>query len=184
MGNIALLVIDVQKGLDDPSMGVRNNPMAESKIELLLEHWRKLKQPVIHIQHCSLEPDSPLKEGLPGNEFKAEAQPLSSEKRFKKSVNSAFIGTGLESYLLENNIQSLVVVGLTTDHCVSTSVRMAGNLGFDVVLVSDATATHDRVGMDGVKYSGDEIHNINLASLNGEFCLVQTTDEVIADVPD
>ncbi len=180
MKNVALLVIDVQKGLDDPRMGVRNNPDAESNIELLLAHWRKVNKPVVHVQHCSLEPDSPLREGLPGNEFKPQALPLPEEKQFKKSVNSAFIGTGLETYLHENKIQYLVVVGLTTDHCVSTSVRMAGNLGFDVTLVSDATATHGRFGINGDQYSGDEIHNINLASLNGEFCQVKTTNEVLA----
>ena len=182
MSKVALLSIDVQKGLDDPSWGVRNNPDAEAKIALLLSAWRNKGLLVIHIQHCSVEPNSPLRPELPGNEFKDEAKPLPGEKVFAKTVNSAFIGTKLEQYLRGNDIESLVVVGLTTDHCVSTSTRMAGNLGFNVTLVSDATATFDRKGEDGTHYSADQIHKIHLASLNGEFCTVLTTNEVLSEI--
>jgi nicotinamidase-related amidase len=181
MRRTALLVIDVQKGLDDPSLGMRNNPDAESNIALLLSKWRKHGQPIIHIRHCSVRPDSPLRPELPGNAFKEEARPLPGEKQFSKSVNSAFIGTGLDEYLHEHDISSLVIVGLTTDHCVSASTRMASDLGFKVTLVSDATAAHERVGYDGVLYSADEIHKINLVSLDGEFCAVRSTEEVLRD---
>jgi nicotinamidase-related amidase len=182
MRKTALLVIDVQKGLDDPSWGKRNNPGAESNIALLLSEWRTHELPIIHIRHCSVEPNSPLRPELPGNEFKEEAQPLPEEKQFSKSVNSAFIGTELEKYLHEHDLSSLVIVGLTTDHCVSTSTRMAANLGFKVTLISDATATFDREGYDGAMYSADDIHKINLVSLHGEFCIVRSTEEVLKEI--
>ncbi|MBW2740512.1 MAG: cysteine hydrolase [Deltaproteobacteria bacterium] len=182
MKNTALLVIDVQKGFDDPCWGKRNNPDTESNIALLLSMWRKKELPIVHIQHCSVEPNSPLRPDLPGNEFKDEALPLTGEKLFTKTVNSAFIGTELEDYLRNHGINSLVIVGLTTDHCVSTSTRMAGNLGFKVTLVSDATATFDRLGRDGTEYLADDIHNIHLASLNEEFCVVRSTVEVLNEI--
>jgi len=182
MRKTALLVIDVQKGFDDPFWGKRNNPNAEKNIALLLSEWRKNLRPIVHIQHCSVEPNSPLRPGQPGNEFKDEARPLDGERQFTKTVNSAFIGTELEKYLQEHDISSLVIVGLTTDHCVSTSTRMAGNLGFKVVLVSDATATFDREGYDGGLYSADDLHKINLVSLNGEFCIVRSTEEVLKEI--
>jgi len=181
VGKIALLLIDLQKGFDDPSWGSRNNPMAEERAASLLLYWRQKSWPVIHIQHCSIEPRSPLAPSQPGFEFKDETKPLSGEKQFRKSVNSAFIGTDLEMYLRSHTIDSLVIAGLTTDHCVSTSTRMAGNLGFDVTLVSDATATFDRKGHDGVYHSAEEIHAIHLASLNKEFCRVKSTAEVLSD---
>jgi len=128
--NTALLVVDVQLGFDDPKWGRRNNPDAESNISRLIHLWRSAKRPVIHVQHCSVEPDSPLRPELPGCQFKPEAMPAEGEPVFKKKVNSAFIGTELESYLKDNEIKHLVIVGLTTDHCISTTTRMAGNLGF------------------------------------------------------
>lgn len=182
MRKVALLIIDVQKGLDDPSLGKRNNPQAESNMASLLSEWRSHKLPIIHIRHCSVEPDSPLRPGLPGNAFKDEVQPQPEEKQFDKSVNSAFIGTGLDEYLRDQGIPSLVTVGLTTEHCVSASTRMASDLGFDVTLVSDATAAFERQGHDGVLYSADDIHNINLASLNGEFCAIRSTKEVLQEI--
>jgi nicotinamidase-related amidase len=163
-------------------LGKRNNPEAETNIALLLSEWRKHERPIIHIRHCSVEPNSPLRPELPGNEIKAEAQPLPGEKQFSKSVNSAFIGTNLEKYLREQNISSLVIVGLTTDHCVSTSTRMASDLGFNVTLIADATAAHERKGYDGVLYSAEDIHKINLVSLDGEFCVVRSTAEILQEI--
>ncbi|NQT62302.1 MAG: cysteine hydrolase [Candidatus Marinimicrobia bacterium] len=175
----ALLLIDVQKGFDSPLWGQRNNPEAESNITALLAEWRKHGAPIIHVKHCSVSSQLPLHPDQPGNAFKDEAAPISGEPEFTKSVNSAFIGTGLEDYLHENDLGSLVIVGLTTDHCVSTSTRMAGNLGFDVTLVSDATATFDRKDAGGEHISAEDMHRVNLASLNGEFCVVKTTNEIL-----
>jgi len=83
----ALLIIDVQKGFDDPKWGRRNNPDAEANISNLINVWRSEKRPVIHIQHCSVEPDSPLRPELPGCQFKPEAASIEGEPVFKKTVN-------------------------------------------------------------------------------------------------
>ena len=178
--NAALLIIDVQQGFDDPKWGRRNNPKAETNISRLISLWRSERRPVIHIQHCSVEAGSPLRPELPGFEFKPEVSPIEGEPVFKKTVNSAFIGTELESYLRDNGMEHIVIVGLTTDHCVSTTTRMAGNLGFKALLVSDATATFDRKGPDGKDYMAEDVHAIHIASLNGEFCSTILTDSLIS----
>jgi nicotinamidase-related amidase len=175
----ALLLIDVQQGLDDPVLGPRNNPDAEQRIAELLAAWRARGMPVIHVRHASREAQSPLREDLPGHGFKPEAVPGSGEPVFRKEVNSAFIGTGLEQHLRAGGIDTLVVAGLTTDHCVSSTVRMAGNLGFRVTVVDDATATFDRRGPDGVRYDAELMHRAALASLQGEFAEVRSTRDLL-----
>ena len=181
MNNTALLIIDVQKGLDDPALGRnRNNPQAEANMALLLSEWRRRNMPVIHVRHNSVDPASPLRPGLPGHAFKEEVQPLEGEKQFDKSVNSAFVGTGLEAYLRSQNISSLVVVGLTTDHCVSASIRNASDLDFQVTLVSDATATFERQDHEGKVHSAKAVHSVHLAIRKGEFCSIRSTEEMLS----
>ena len=176
----ALLLIDIQKGFDDINYwgGQRNNPDAEIRASELLQLWREKQLPVFHIQHCSSIPTSLLHETHPGNDFKDLARPLPGEPIVKKNVNSAFIGTDLKAQLDAAKIRKLVIVGLTTDHCVSTSTRMAGNLGYETYLVADATATFNKKGFDGKNYSAEVIHETALASLNEEFATVVTTASI------
>ena len=176
--NPALILIDLQKGFDNLKHwgGQRNNPGAEKNAARLLHLWRKNTLPIFHIKHCSTLPMSPLNESNEGNAFKEIVRPADGETIIKKNVNSAFIGTTLKEQLDGAKISTLVIVGLTTDHCVSTTTRMAGNFGYDTFLVSDATATFNKKGVDGQKFSAELIHETALASLREEFATIVTTD--------
>jgi nicotinamidase-related amidase len=180
--NTALLVIDVQQGLDDPRCGRRNNPGAERNIAALLAAWRRTRRPVIHVQHMSRDPESPLRPDRPGNAFKPEAAPEAGEPVFRKTVNSAFIGTALEAHLRGQGIDTLVLAGLTTDQCVSSTTRMAANLGFTAIVVSDGTATFERTGPDGEHYTAEAMHRHELASLHEEFATIRRTGEVLEEI--
>jgi nicotinamidase-related amidase len=173
----ALILVDLQKGFDNIAYwgGQRNNPDAEENACELLQLWRAHDLPVFHIQHCSSNPQSLLHETNAGNDFKDLVKPRYYEPIIKKNVNSAFIGTDLKERLDNLKITKLVIVGLTTDHCISTTTRMAGNLGFDTFLVADATATFNKIGLYGQNYPAELIHATALASLNGEFASVVTT---------
>jgi nicotinamidase-related amidase len=168
----ALLIVDLQLGFDDPSWGPRNNPHAEERIATLLRGWRVARAPVIHVHHCSSSPMGLFRPGTRGSAPKPQATPADGEAVYRKRVNSAFIGTTLEADLRLNRIERLVIVGLTTNHCVSTTVRMAGNLGFVTFVVADATATFDRTGADGRWRTADEVHNAALGDLQDEFAHV------------
>lgn len=161
-----LIVIDVQRAFDDPSWGPRNNPEAEARVAEALSAWRAAGAPVIHVRHSSsglFDPDSET------FGFKPEAVPLEDEPVVTKHVNSAFIGTDLEARLRQSGVAAVALVGLTTDHCCSTTARMAGNLGFETWVLGDAMATFDRTAPDGEVLPAAVIHQASLASLDGEF---------------
>ena len=175
-----LLVVDMQRGFDAPRWGRRNNPNMEARAAELLRAWRTAGRAVVHVRHMSTEPDSPLRPGQPGNEFMPAMVPLAGEPVIEKQVNSAFIGTPLLDDLRAAGCEALTIVGLTTNHCISTTARMAGNLGFATSVVSDATAAFDRVGPDGVAHRAEDIHAIALSDLHGEFATVLDTAAVLA----
>mgnify|MGYP001230399259 FL=1 len=171
----ALLLVDVQKGVNEvkyyggPS-GKRNNHSAEENMRCLLTEWRRLGKCVAFTRHNSREINSPLKLDLEtGNQIEG-LEINGSDIVVEKDVNSGFIGTSLELELRRSGINRLVVMGFYTNYCIETTVRMAGNLGFDTYLVHDACAAVNTLGHDGEYYEPDLVHSMSIASLHGEFC--------------
>ncbi|KAH6695289.1 isochorismatase hydrolase [Plectosphaerella plurivora] len=196
----ALLLIDIQKGFEHPThWGTsRSTPSLETNVASLLSAARSYNesasQPIliIHVHHHSTSPSSLLHPSarLPGTETSAIeaadfAAPTGTEPVLTKNVNSSFIGTDLEARLRGFGAGQLVVAGLTTDHCVSTTVRMAANLhvlgdapdGEGIFMVKDATATYSKGGFDA-----ETVHAVHLASLDGEFAQVVSTDDILGRV--
>jgi nicotinamidase-related amidase len=179
--NPALLLIDIQKAFLDKDYpgGKRNNHDAELICGKILEKWRELDLNVIHVRHSSINPDSKLHKSKPGFEFNNFVKPKEGEIILTKKVNSAFIGTGLDEILKDLNINTLVIVGMTTNHCISTSVRMAGNLGYETYLISDSTACYNTLGIDGKDIDCEVIYESSMASLKNEFASILTSDELL-----
>ena len=171
----ALLLVDVQEGVNDvkyyggPS-GKRNNDSAEENMRCLLTEWRRLGKQVAFTRHNSRELNSPLKLSLETGKQIEGLDIHESDIVVDKDVNSGFIGTSLEVELRRSGIDRLVVMGFYTNYCIETTVRMAGNLGFDTYLVHDACAAINTLGHDGTYYDADLVHNMSIASLHGEFC--------------
>ncbi len=181
----ALLLIDMQTGFHDPVWGARNNLESEAAGSRLLAAWRAQRWPVFHAQHLSVEENSVLRADRHGCGFIPAFLPLPKEPVFQKQVNSAFIGTGLEAALRGGNVKKIVIFGYTTPHCVSTTVRMAANLGFQVTLAADATASfaaNARTDFPDSRLDNpdpDMIHHFALAHLQGEFADITTSDIIL-----
>ncbi len=183
--NTALLLIDVQEGVDVFSHwggphGRRNNPDAEINMHSLLSEWRRKTRQVAFTIHDSREEASPLKLSLKTGKQKPEFDPKPGDIVVTKDVNSGFIGTSLETQLHRASIDRLVVVGFFTNSCVETTVRMAGNLGYDTYVVHDCCATTNRLGPDGADYDPEVVHKMSIANLHGEFCTAISVTDAIA----
>ncbi|HBQ35714.1 MAG TPA: cysteine hydrolase [Rhodobacteraceae bacterium] len=180
----ALILIDIQQGFSDPVWGTRNNPDAEENAARLLKAWRAKKMPVFHIRHLSTSKNSPLMAGTPGAQFNRLVAPVALEAVLEKTVNSGFIGTDLESRLRQKMISHLVICGLTTPHCVSSTARMAANLGFDVSLAHDACAAFssnadNSWNAGATPLSAAQIHDTAISQIHGEFVQAKSTESII-----
>lgn len=180
----ALLMIDWQQAFDNHAHwgGNRNNRDAELRAGELLSHWRAQGWPVFHIRHNSTDPNSILSLSKAGGAAIPALAEITGEAVITKSVNSGFIGTDLQAQLDGQKVTRLVICGLTTNHCVSTTTRMAGNFGYDIWLAEDGCATFDRTAADGMVYPAQLVHDISLANIDGEFCTVKTTKAILNTV--
>jgi nicotinamidase-related amidase len=177
----ALLVVDPQQGFDEPSWGRRNNLDADANIAALMHAAEAAGWYVVLTRHDSTEPDSTLRPDRDGNRFKAYAAQATPDLLVVKSVNSCFHGTpDLHGWLQEHGVSRLVVCGITTNHCCETTSRLAGNLGYDVEFVLDATHTFDRTGPDGRLWTAEELAAVTATNLHGEFATVTSTAQVLS----
>jgi nicotinamidase-related amidase len=175
----ALIVIDMQKGIQHPRLPPRNNPKADDQMVRLLDAWRAAGLPVVCVRHISREATSVFAPGQEGAEFQPRFMPLAHEHVVEKNVPDAFINTGLERWLHARAIRHLVITGVSTNNSVEATARTAGNLGFDTVVVADATFTFDMRDYGGTLRSAEEVHLMALANLDGEYARVSTTEAVL-----
>jgi nicotinamidase-related amidase/GrpB-like predicted nucleotidyltransferase (UPF0157 family) len=175
-----LVVIDVQRAIDDPVWGERNNPDAEARIGELLARWRRLRLPVVHVRHDSTEPGSPYRPGQPGHGFKPEVAPIPGETIVAKQVTCAFVGTPLAAILDEFGADAVIYAGVLTQNSVDATVRMSGNLGYRSVVVSDATAASAKTDLTGRRWPAEDVHQLTLANLHGEYATACSTADVLA----
>lgn len=175
-----LISVDMQMAFDEPAWQPRWNGNVDKNGLALLDDWRKTKRPIIHVRHDSVEPNSTLRRDRPGNAFRPGFEPLDGEALVAKSVNSAFIGTDLDLRLRRLGATSIVVFGISTDMCVSTTVRTGANMGWPVVLVADACDCSALPDRNGGTIPAKTVHDVHLATLAAEFCQVVTTADVLA----
>jgi len=176
-----LMIIDMQKAMDDPRYGERGQHHAEANVARLLAHWRERGDPVVHIKDNSLDPASPYAPGKPTHEFKLEVAPLEGETIIEKQNSNAFIGTDLMQVLENTGSHELVICGVHLDRCVESTLRMAANLGFMVYLPEDCVVCVNCTDRHGQSWSADEVHALTLAILDGAFARVVISEDLLME---
>lgn len=178
---LALVVVDAQRGFDNPAWGERNNTECDRNIAALVQLWSSTGRPLVYVRHDSTDPASPLHPDSQGNRLK-EYLGAEPDLLVTKSVNSSFHGApDLHAWLQDRGLPGIVVCGITTNHCCETTARVGGNLGHRVLFALDATHTFDRTGPDGEVVFADELARVTAANLHGEFATVVSTSELLVD---
>lgn len=178
--NAALVIIDMQQGMHEPTLGRRNNPDAEVHMQRLLSAWRQASRPIVHVRHISRTPGSVFWPGQPGCEFQAALQPLPHEHVVEKNVPDAFTHTGLERWLHARAIRQVVIVGVITNNSVEATARSGGNLGFEVIVAADACYTFDQTDLSGRLWPAEDVHALSLSNLAMDYATVVETDEILS----
>lgn len=174
-----LLPIDMQQAFDGPDWPRRWNPDVDSNGLALLAAWRRSGRPIVHVRHDSISPGSSLAPGQPGNAFRPGFEPLDGEAVVSKSVNSAFIGTDLDLRLKRLGARHVVAFGISTDMCVSTTVRTGANLGWDMLLVPEACDCFDLPDGKGGTIPAERVHEVHVATLAFEFARLLRLDQLV-----
>ncbi len=180
---VALIIVDMQRGMQSQSVGARNNPNAELVIAELLQTWRASHYPIVHVRHISRTLGSPFWPGQVGAEFQSALTPLATEHVVEKNVPDAFINTGLERWLRVRGVNNVAIVGVSTNNSVESTARTAGNLGFVAYVVSDATFAFAKKDFDNVERSASDVHAMALSNLHGEYATVLDATELKRMLP-
>lgn len=173
-GAAALVLIDLQRAIDDPSWGVRNHPHAESRGRRMLTLWRQVGWPLFHVRHDSREPNSTYRPGQPGHDFKPETAPLAGETVLGKTTCNAFASTDLAERLRACGAGRVFVCGVITNNSVESTVRAGGDLGFGMYLVEDACFTFGKG-----RWTAQDVHDMSLSNLEGEYATITTSARVV-----
>lgn len=174
-----LLPIDMQRAFDALSWPRRWNSKVDQNGLSLLRKWREAGRPIIHVRHDSVTEGSTLAPGSDGNRFRPGFEPRDGEPLVTKSVNSAFIGTDLDLRLRRLGARHVVAFGISTDMCVSTTIRTGANMGWDMLLAADSCDCFDLPDGKGGTIAAEDIQAAHVATLGFEFCRVVSTAELL-----
>ena len=179
MTDDVLILIDQQKAMRHPKLGAAQQSGRRSKHRPPAGGVAG-RRPIIHVKHDSTSPDLPFRPGQEGNDFLALTAPLPGETVVAKKVHSAFIGTDLTARLEAMGRPPLVICGVLLANSVEATVRNAGNLGFSVRLPADACWSCDKRDLTGRLWPAEDVHQLTLALLDGEYAKVTTVGEILA----
>ena len=178
-----LVLVDIQndyfRGGKMELVGMKE---AAANAQLLLQHFRKAKLPVIHIQHIAARPDSTF--FLPeteGARIHATVTPLEGELVIVKHFPNSFRFTSLQETLKQQNSYDLVICGAMSHMCIDSTTRAAFDFGFTCSVAEDACATRDLV-YKGKTVKAAEVHASFMAALSVPYARVNPTKDILKEL--
>ena len=177
----ALLIIDIQNDyFPGGAFPLVDPEKAAAAARTVLERFRSVGAPIIHIRHVWDEPEADfMVPGTPGAEINAAVAPLPTEAVIEKHFPNAFRETELAASLAERGVDELVVAGMMTSMCVDATVRAAVDAGLTVTVVSDACASPD-LEFGGRSVPAQDVQAAYLASLASDYATVVSSAELLA----
>lgn len=171
MNKSLLLIIDMQNAIVD------ENPYSYSEVEenikKLLDYYRTNNLPIIFIQHNG-NSGSEFEPGTNGWQIVPRLKPYKNEIVITKQFNSAFKNTELEKVLIKKSIRSLIIVGMQSEYCIDTTVRVAFEKGYEVIIPEMTNTT-----IDNGTFTGKQLYMHHNNIFNNRFGLIKTVEEVL-----
>jgi nicotinamidase-related amidase len=171
--NQALILVDIQNdyfpGGKNPVVGADAAATVARKV---LDKAREKREPIFHIRHISLRPNATFfLPNTPGIEIHPLLAPQGDELVLQKHHPNSFRETSLLDELRSRQISRLFFCGMMTHMCIDTTVRAAADLGFQCIVVADATATKD-LSHGNVTVPAAHVQAAFLAALSGLFAKI------------
>lgn len=179
----ALLVIDVQDSFtaDAARWARRSNPAFEANLTRLVDAYRDAGLPVIWIVHE--DGDELFRPGSPHVRLQPWLSPREDEPVLRKNTRNAFTSTNLADVLAERGVRRLAITGIQTEQCCETTARLAGDLGYDVDFVTEATRTFPiRDPGTGDEQPVEQIARATEFALRGRFARIATVDALAEEL--
>jgi len=179
---VALVVIDAQQEYFAPAGKVvlPGGPAAVARIADALAWARAQGLAVVHVVHESRKPGAAIfAPGSPALEVHPAARPVPGEPVVRKHLPGSFTGTKLEELLRAQAVERVILAGFMTQMCVDTTAREAAHRGFQVTVLSDATAAMAVKGPDGETIPAEQVQRTHLGSLSGFLADVRPLAAVI-----
>ncbi|MEL6414825.1 MAG: isochorismatase family protein [Pseudomonadota bacterium] len=179
-----LIILDVQDAINQPVWNGKNNPNYIDAIETLLSTWRAQKADVIHVKHDEANPNSSYHTHGPWNGIQARVAPRGDEKVVTKTQNCAFIGTDLHSVLQGLGAVQFVLTGVVIHNSMDATIRAGKALGYKILLPEDATTAVPVTDRQGRVWPAQDVFDLSLAVLGGEYATVTSSDAVLSAFTD
>ncbi|HEG1825461.1 TPA: isochorismatase family protein [Enterobacter cloacae] len=181
----ALIVVDIQNeyyaGKDfRGQMVIPDGDKVLKNSQKLVSYAHQKRMPVYFVRHVAPK-DSPLfAEGSVYAKFHQDLQPSARDAIITKATPSSFVGTDLDAQLKKKGIKKVIVIGLMTHMCISSTARDAVPLGYNVIIPEDATATRDLDDGQGGVVDHKALQRAALAGVADVFAEIMTTKDVMA----